>query len=597
MADTKGRITLEGSADGAIKAFQKAGQSSKEMSGSLREAAKGFDAQAEAAKRAETAMFVTKARMDNAKESAAAIDKAFGKVGESSSLAARGVGALSKAAHSGRGTMQALGSDIHQVAAGTMSLSSAVNDVLFTFGPWGAVLGAAAGALAHFAMKEYEAAEAAKEAAKELKRQQQAAADLARDAAAKKVVERLAREGNAAQDAEQKQRVADATEKIRATELEIAGLKSSAAERDLLELRLLHEQNELVRITGTLEEYQAAKHQEDLATIRLTVNEEKQRTKEKQKQTEFEKLLGLSAGAEKRFDAGMKRRGEAAQGMEDLDLRSMDEMPDEEWAAREKEFEDARTKFTQDQQQRREESRKAQHEAEKERLKEEADLLKEHNKKIEESAKTAANAANYVIGGLVSIREARQAAVKLAREQGKTEAEAARAGKVAAWEQAANVLKSIRDQAGAKALFEAAEAAAAFARYDFPGGAQHLIAAGLYGAVALGTGVGGMIVGSHADSMSSGGGGFGGPGFGGSANGGSSGGRGASPRSGTSPIDSHIPGSPTPAPHSTSPSGSRGGTVVHIHGDVLGSIDHEFVRRIDQSLDDLSHSRRPRRTG
>lgn len=220
----------------------------------------------------------------------------------------------------------------------------------------------------------------------------------------------------------------------------------------------------------------------------------------------------------------------------------------------------------------------------------EAEMEAEQAKKA-----TLVGLAQQTVGALLGISDARRQATRLAKMQGATDKEAAKAGKIAALEQAAATLRSVRDMATVKALFEAGEAAAAFARYDIPSGIGHTVAAGLYGAVAIGTGIGANRLEKRADSMKSAGG------FGGSAGAGAGGrGSGSSPRSGSAngdPNDSSIPGSPSPnAPSAANgPSGVANRRSVDLRGATIhlyGTPHEDFINSIEQGRRNFGYERR-----
>jgi hypothetical protein len=144
-------------------------------------------------------------------------------------------------------------------------------------------------------------------------------------------------------------------------------------------------------------------------------------------------------------------------------------------------------------------------------------------------------------------------------------------------------------EAMAIGALEVVKAAAAGASFNIPQAILHSAAA----AVAFTEGgllLAGKIGGSGGGGASGGGGGFaGGDSFGGGGTGG------GGSRGGPAPIDSSIPGSPSPsqpqhfAHQKEGASAMFPGAVFHIYG---AGGPKEFIRQIDQDLADLSHNRR-----
>jgi hypothetical protein len=164
--------------DAFDKSVSKAKLGTRALNEELKKSTAGWGTQAEAAKKAEQANFVAAARMENAAARAAQIDKTFGKVGQSSSVAANGITRVTGAAGHGRGPMMALGSAVHNVSAGQATLSQATNMVLSSFGPWGMVIGAAVGVLGHFITEQLGAADAAEKATQKIREEVAALKDM-----------------------------------------------------------------------------------------------------------------------------------------------------------------------------------------------------------------------------------------------------------------------------------------------------------------------------------------------------------------------------------------------------------------------------------
>lgn len=666
-----GTVNIDGNADKLFAAYQKASKGSAALNAALRDSAKAWDTQAEAAKRAEQAAYVAAARLENARDRAAALDQTFGKAGKQAVVAANGITRVGAAAHHGRGPMQALGSAVHNVAAGQASLGQAVNQVLSAFGPWGMVIGAAATALFHFGASQLEAGKKAEEATLKIRDEVKALKDLGKEArlqelnkADKAALEtnvfgastdeaevaqqkakairrelkrlgededrrkRLSRADQAVQDKadfDRAKRVAELTEQTHATEREIAGLKANAPERKLLEVRLLQEQAKIVEVTGTHEEHQAALHQADLATIRLTVVEEKKRTKEKEKQLKLISDAQFSAGLagpnfrgqfqnerdKMKFNAaleesrmsGLKRPLADASEAERATAGQLRQIEADREADKDGKLERELERIEQEKQALLslnetkmqlvttgaerdallEEQKQISHDANLQRLAAEQEAEKKRTETIKDFGQKA-------VGSILSISDARRQAVRLAKLQGATDKEAAKAGKIAALEQSATALREIRNLAAMKAVFEVAEGIAAFARYDFAGGAQHMAAAAAYSAAAVGTGLAARGLENRADAMHPFEAKPGGPlGKDGKP-------QGNSPRSGTSPIDSQIPGSPTPQPTS-SQSQQQGANGPQFHNcNFYGTPKRDFIRQITEGQRDLGYGEPARRS-
>lgn len=235
----------------------------------------------------------------------------------------------------------------------------------------------------------------------------------------------------------------------------------------------------------------------------------------------------------------------------------------------------------------REERREVTHQAELARIEEE-------NKARQKYVAIATQATTQLVTGVLSMTDARRAARNAALAQGKTEAEASKAAKIAGREALASQLTSLRNLAVVKVIEQTAEGIGALASFNYPGAALHFAAAATWGVVAGGAGAAANRVSADVTSMQradslkaaqskgSGGGGLEGG------------------RSGTMPrgSDSPIPGSPGPSAPSAgggSSSGAGNKTIV-ITGPVhlYGTPHRDFIRTIDEGLEDLSHNRRRR---
>lgn len=195
-------------------------------------------------------------------------------------------------------------------------------------------------------------------------------------------------------------------------------------------------------------------------------------------------------------------------------------------------------------------------------------------------------AAGQTVAGLVSIRDARVQATNAAKAQGATDREAARAGKIAAMEQTAGQLTALRNLAIQKAIEQTALGIGALASFNYPGAGLHFAAAATWGVVAGGSAIAARSIDSAASGMR------GADNTAAQATGSTS--AGGSPGGGGGGInDSPIPGSPSPQSPSVGGSASRGGRVYNLTftGDVYGTPKREFIRSIDEGLDELGYQR------
>lgn len=210
----------------------------------------------------------------------------------------------------------------------------------------------------------------------------------------------------------------------------------------------------------------------------------------------------------------------------------------------------------------------------------------ERREAIEKTANTIAGYADRSITSFLSVADARFQAQQAALAQGQTEREAARAGDLAARQATASQLKSIRDIAIRKALFNTAEGIAALAVGNIPGATKHFIAAGIYGSVAAGAGAAskglqrGITAERRRDSLAGGLGGSAANSSGSSSSGFES--RAQERRVPVSPVQASTP----------SPAANSGGNTIIINGDVIGTPRREFIQSIDRGLKNLGHSQR-----
>jgi hypothetical protein len=243
------------------------------------------------------------------------------------------------------------------------------------------------------------------------------------------------------------------------------------------------------------------------------------------------------------------------------------------------------------------------HEAELARIDTERAAREQEQARLKQYIGAGAQAAQQMVGGLVSITDARFQARQAALAQGKTEAQAARAAKIATLEATAGQLQALRNLAISKAIEQTALGLGALGTtwgIPNPAAMLHFASAATWAVVGVGAGIGARGVSSAASGMrgddaraeaaSSASGKGGGGVSGGSAN---SGGRGDTPGS-----DSPIPGSPGPRAPSVSGGTGFGApqrTLV-IQGDVhtYGTPKREWIRQLDEELSLQGHDRQRR---
>lgn len=673
-ATATGTVKLEGNSKGLVISYKTADEAAKTLTASLFKQGQAWDSANAAAKRAQHELFITSARMENARERAAALDKTFGKAGQQSVVAANGISRFGSAAKHGTGPTKALGSAIHNVSAGQSSLSQAVNQVLSSFGPWGMVIGAAATGLVHLAMKQGEAEKAARKATAEIRQQVGALKDLGKEARLQELNKAQAEAletgffGASTEEAEV------AKEKAKAIRREIARLEDSESRRKRLAMgeagfaadnerkaaeekarqdEKLHEYDKQIAVAKSMQfsakevhalELQRMRTQADFlsgeekaAMLReievkeLTgvVETEKKRTKEKKEQ--FKNVLAHAAAvrADQERVGAMQHRAKfgefdaAIADMQASGLRRGDGKAEqiagatratggrlneiEQERAAEKDFNLAAELDRIEQEKAAllsladlkwqlattggerdaidEERKQIRHQAEMQRIEAEKQAEEEREKRIKTGLDLGKKAATSVVTGLVSVSEARRDAIRLARMQGKTEAEAARLGKIAELETRAAQMKGIRDMAILKSIDHAFEAVGAFARYDFASGALHLAASAGFAGLAGVTGARSRGLSDRAANME----GSAANGFGGAQGGtGSPGGTGGGPQSRPG-SDSEIPGSPTPKPKGFWEQSKPAQTVINIDR-VYGTVDKEFAKEITEAQVEYGYS-------
>ena len=637
--DVKGSVEIGGDSKGLVIAYKKAEDANKTLASSLFKTSQAWDAANAASKRAAHEAFIAGARLENTRQRAADLDATFGKAGTQFDRAA---GSMGRAAAGAGKLAPALGFAAKAAATGSVSVSGLVGAVLSAtsvLGPWGLALAAAGSAVYGLVNSQMEAAEAARLHTEELKKQKREMEKLAREEATRKALERRDREFDADQIRKQDAFIATRADDLKAIEDALAehgrGKGTLALQKE--EARIL-EQNALTR--GQYDEAAKIARQIELRELELMHEGEKKVTQEKKEQFHWSSELvnqmrlaraaaGMSREGSDSRDfaaasrdlqfAGMRRpdgKAEQIAGAEagvNSTLRGIDAERaaerqfnleaelgriEEEKAAllslADLKFQLATTGAERDQID--EERHQIRHQANMQRIAAEGEAEKQRMADIEKSTAMGAKAAQMAVGGLLSITDARRDAIRAARLQGKTEAEAARAGQIATVMSLESGLKSLRNMAAMHAIEYFAKGIASQAStYGIPNpqSVGYFTAAGMMTGLAVGAGVAAMGAGMIGDSMQgsgSGGGGFGGAGFGGAANGSS----GGSANTGPSPVDSDIPGSPTPQPRSSASRG--GGTMNNFNGAVFNLYGaggrREFVEAMDRDLGDLSSNKR-----
>lgn len=243
--------------------------------------------------------------------------------------------------------------------------------------------------------------------------------------------------------------------------------------------------------------------------------------------------------------------------------------------------------------------RQANHEAEMSRIAVERQAEEERLQTVLKGIDIGKQAATQMVTGVLSITDARRAATLAAKAQGKSDVEAAKAGKIAALEATAGQLQSLRNLAVVKAIEQTALGIGDLASFNYPGAALHFAAAATWGAVGVGAGAGARALQGRASSMQGD--------MSGGAGGASGGGRAIGPGSSKGPSvsthgsDSPVPGSPGPMAPSVgggSPSSGSHAVIVDLRGaNFYGTGGKkEFARFLDEALVEGSDNRRQRRS-
>lgn len=233
------------------------------------------------------------------------------------------------------------------------------------------------------------------------------------------------------------------------------------------------------------------------------------------------------------------------------------------------------------------EAEQIRHEATLQRIDAEKQAEAERMEIVSRSVAIGADAASQTVTALLSITDARRNAINAAKAQGKTDREAARAGKIAALEQTAGQLQALRNLAIQKSIEQLALGIGAQAStWGIPNPASigHFVAAGVWAGVAGGAGGASRGVASAATGMRRND--YNAAEAAKTAEGGKGGVTGG--RSGTMPNTGPIPGSPGPQTPSSGTTKWQGGNVVQINGPVhlYGTPHRRWLRDLTEAQDD-----------
>lgn len=482
-------------------------------------------------------------------------------------------------------------------------LSGGILGAVKTMGPWGLAIGVGADALIGLVASSEAAEKASRAFAKaqedERKAVLEAADAIARKAFWEKELERDLRRASAV-----------TTPRIREIEEEIAatrGWGESTAEltRELSKLTAAELRQQKMHRAGLETLAEAEARGKDL-------ERQAQEIERKQRLADIEEEAAREKRTAEKITVGGKSGGGAAKPKEKADNSFADKAAVSEWeklmdardeqrkAKREQDELDFQTRdekfdiIMRERADALEEAKDKAHEAEMARIKEEKDAREEQLAMQQRIVDAAAGYAGQAVAGLLSISDARKQARAAALAQGKSEAEAARAAKVAELQARASAMTGIRNMAAVKSAEHLALGIGALATtwgIPNPSAALHFAASGLFGVLAGAAAARASSLGDRAAGME-GGGGFG-AGFGSPGAGGQGGAANSAPSASTQPgAGNSVPGSPVPQPQAGGQSSGQGGTVVHIHGNVIGN--RQFVDDLARQLDEREH-RRPRR--
>lgn len=487
-------------------------------------------------------------------------------------------------------------------AIGTDLLTGGILGVVKGLGPYGLALGVAADVLISYEANATAAAKAARELLEVMQLKTKAFQEDAREVANHTTfVER--------DSAAMRRATGETDDKVRAMELEIARTKGLGQETHELE-----KQANQLRVTSLLAAADLDLYLETASEAALRRAElygkaadilREQELKDAEHEGKMEKESVTQIVVKRRTGGGAKAREKADNSFADKAAVSeweklMDARDEQRKAKREQDERDFQTmdeRFDLIRQQKADEleaAKDAAHDAEMQRIEEEKRAREEQLAMQQRIVDASASYAGQAVAGLLSISDARKQARAAALAQGKSEAEASRAAKVAELQARASAMTGIRNMAAVKAAEHMALGIGALATtwgIPNPSATLHFVSAGLFGALAGAAAARAGTLGDRAAGME--GGGFGGTGFGSPGAGGQGGAANSAPSTSTQPgAGNSVPGSPVPQPQAGGQSGSQGGTVVHIHGNVIGN--RQFVDDLARQLDEREH-RRPRR--
>lgn len=489
-------------------------------------------------------------------------------------------------------------------ALGTDLLTGGVLGAVKSMGPWGLVIGVAADALIGYIAQTEQATKITREfwqtmrdgiafAQKTAKEVENHAVFTERDAAAIK-------------------RATGETEsKIRAMEVEIARTKGLGEETYELEKAVSALRVESLLAKAETELYletaaQAAVRRAELfAEARKIEREQELADAEHEGRVERAGIVKITV---KKRTGGRRKEEEkpvdldfAGRGEFDRELALAREAQAEKQALREQDERDWQTMderfalIMEQRQEAAEAAKEAAHQRELERIAAEQQAREEQLAQQQRILDAATGYTQQAVAGIVSIADARNAARRSAQAQGKSEAEVARAVRIAEMQARAARMQSIRDVAAMEAIRQLGMGIGALGitwGIPNPSSIAHFAAAGVLGGLAGAAHARSNTLSDQAAGMERGGGGLGGSGFGAPSSSGGGGG-GGSGRQSIPGAGSQVPGSPVPQPQQQQQA-PPARTVIYIQGNVIG--DRQHIDDLARRIEERQHSR-PRRAG
>lgn len=509
MTERTVRVRLEGDASHLEATLTKSERGATKFEASLAKTGKTTDAFATTAKRASVATDGLASSKSKASKVATAFEKA-----------------------------------INTAKGGTAEIGKAALAATAAFGPWGIAIGVVGSTLWGLIDAEREATKRTKELREELEKKNRILAlerqdekDEERGATLRRKREMEAADDELARSATRRQ-IAAAIRELEKVEAK-GGRGAEAARREIAELKALNAESN--------KDYETAiqiRHEEDLRLIALKnqVGEKKKIVKLAGNDASFDRALGNTRGSlgsvygSANIDAENEDRRFAAAANSALSSQlKLDADPTQaaakvsEAKLRQIEIERATTgeslvlidrekqarldllsvqmqaaTITSERQAIAAEMEQVRHEATLSRISQEISAEEQRIATIEKSVEIGRRVADQTATAIFSITDAREDAINAAKAQGKTDKEAARAGKIAALEQTAGQLRALRNLAVGKALEQLAFGIGAQAStWGIPNPASigHFVAAGVWGAIAGGAGGASRAVGSSATGM------------------------------------------------------------------------------------------------